>query len=159
MLSLSGQAMSPLRSLQLPGLPLSVSMTMIFKALGKIKCSSSVIIAEMLKAAGEEVVQLAKQLTGAVFSWAKFRNSALRILRQSFAVDGSYCMDSMPRSVSKLPQTFRFSTLEAGESLERHGLNVWRLMSVILAWLALTCQRERDAWRDSGPRSLVVPVP
>ena len=45
MLSLSGQAMISLRSLQLPGPPLSVSMTMIFKALGKIKCSSSFIIA------------------------------------------------------------------------------------------------------------------
>ena len=35
---------------------------------------------------------------------------------------------------------FPFLALECEEGLERRGLNVWRLMSVIMAWLALTCK-------------------
>ena len=54
------------------GPPPSESVTLIHKALSKMKCSQAAvpsgIIAEMLKAAGEEGVQLARQLTEAVFS-------------------------------------------------------------------------------------------
>ena len=50
----------------------SVSATLIHKALGKIKCSKAAgpsgIVAEMLKAAGEEGVVLARQLVKVVFS-------------------------------------------------------------------------------------------
>ena len=47
----------------------NVSVTLIHKALGKMKCSKSAgIVAEMLKAAGEEGVELVRQLTKAVFS-------------------------------------------------------------------------------------------
>ena len=54
------------------GPPASVSATLIHKALSKIKCSKAAgpsgIVAEMLKAAGEEGVELVRQLTKAVFS-------------------------------------------------------------------------------------------
>ena len=50
------------------GLPPTVSMTLICKALRKMKCSKAAapsgIIAEMMKSAGEEEVELARQLTG-----------------------------------------------------------------------------------------------
>ena len=46
------------------------------------------------------------------------------------------------RPVSILSQTFRFPALESKESLARHGLDVWRLVSVIVAWLALTRKAE-----------------
>ena len=71
MLNLSGQATSSLRSLQLLPPP-SVSAVLICKAISKIKCSKdagpSGIVAEMMEAAGEEGVELAKQLTEAVSS-------------------------------------------------------------------------------------------
>ena len=41
-------------------------------------------------------------------------------------------------TVSKLSQTFQFPALERKDGLGRHGLNVWRLMSKRVAWLALT---------------------
>ena len=56
------------------GTPHSVSTTPIHKALNKIKRSKAAgpsgIVAEMLKAAGEEGVELARQLTEAVFSYS-----------------------------------------------------------------------------------------
>ena len=70
MLNFSGQAMSSLRSLQLLSHPPSVSATQIYKALSKMKSSKAAgpsgTIGEMLKAAGEEGVELATQLTEAV---------------------------------------------------------------------------------------------
>ena len=42
------------------------------------------------------------------------------------------------RPVSKLSQTLRLPTLEIKGSIKRHGLNVWRLVSISVAWLALT---------------------
>ena len=54
------------------GPPPSVSATPIHKALNKIKCSKTAgpsgVIAKMLKATGEEGVELARQLTEAVFN-------------------------------------------------------------------------------------------
>ena len=38
-----------------------------------------------------------------------------------------------PRPVSNLSQTFRFPALERKEGSRRHGLNVWRLLSISLA--------------------------
>ena len=40
--------------------------------------------------------------------------------------------------VSNLSQTFHFSALESKGGLGKHGLNVWRPMSVRVAYLALT---------------------
>ena len=37
---------------------------------------------------------------------------------------------------------YRFPSLESKGGLERHGLNVWRLMPVIVAWLALSQKTE-----------------
>ena len=72
MLNLNGQATSSLRSLQLMP-PASMSTTLIRKTLSKMKCSKAAgpsgITAEMLKAAGEWGVELARQLTDAVFSY------------------------------------------------------------------------------------------
>ena len=69
MLSLNGQAMRPLLT---AGPPHSISATQICRELSKIKCGKAAgpsgIIAEMLKAAGEEVVELVRKLTEAVFS-------------------------------------------------------------------------------------------
>jgi len=57
------------------GLPPSMSAALIRKALSKMKCckaaGSSGIITEILKAAGEEGVELTRQLTQAVFSNGK----------------------------------------------------------------------------------------
>ena len=50
-------------------------------------------------------------------------------------------MYNVPRPVSNLSQTFRFQALE-GEKDIKGGLNVWKLMSVIAAWLALTRKTE-----------------
>ena len=54
------------------GHPPSVSTAQICKALSKTKCSKAAglsdIVAEMLKAAGEEGVELARQLTEAVLA-------------------------------------------------------------------------------------------
>ena len=68
------------------------------------------------------------------------------------------CADSCsePRPVSNLSQTFRFSALESNEGLERHGLNVWRLISVIVAWLTLTYLA---GVRTDVPQSLSSTVP
>ena len=45
-------------------------------------------------------------------------------------------------SLSNLSQTYRFRAPECKEDLERHGLNVSRLISVNKAWTALTCKTE-----------------
>ena len=76
-----------------------------------------------------------------------YRNLELRILLKSSTVSGSNGVDTyiMPRPVSNLSENFRFSALECKESLKKSGLNVWRLMSVIVAWLALTCKTEMHA--------------
>ena len=49
---------------------------------------------------------------------------------------------SRPRPVSNLSQTLWFPALESKEGLGRYGRNVVRLMSVIVAWLALTHKTE-----------------
>ena len=69
-----------------------------------------------------------------------YRNLALRILRQSFAVRSSdgMVMYSVPGPVSYLSQNFPFLVLKNKEGLKRRRLNAWRLMSVIVTWLALT---------------------
>ena len=67
-------------------------------------------------------------------------------------------MYSRPRSVSNLSQTFRFPALETKEGLGRHCLNVWRLMSVIVAWLALTRKTEMHGelvFDTSGAANLI----
>ena len=51
-------------------------------------------------------------------------------------------LQNVPRPVSNPWQTFWFPALENKEGLGRHGLNVWRLMSVIVACLALTHKTE-----------------
>ena len=70
MSSLSGQVMSSPRSLQLH--PPSVSVTLIYKAPSKMKCDKgagpSGIIAELLKAVGEQDIELARQLAESIFS-------------------------------------------------------------------------------------------
>ena len=52
--------------------------------------------------------------------------------------DSAMIFTSGPCAVSNLSQTFQCPALESKGGLGRHGLNVWRLMSVIVAWLALT---------------------
>ena len=83
-----------------------------------------------------------------------------------FAVGDSVgrAMNSRPRPVSNLWQTFRFPALVNKEGLGRHGLNVWRLMSISVAWLASThlfkprshiaCNRSATSLR---PKFRVVP--
>ena len=64
-----------------------------------------------------------------------YRNLASRTFYWSLTVgdtDGM-AMYNRPCPVSKLSQTFRFSALERKEGPRRHGLNVWRLMSVSMA--------------------------
>ena len=74
MSNLSGEAMSSMRFLQLLASLLTpiVSMTLIHKALSKMKYGKAAglsgIIAKMLKAAGEEGVELVRKLTEAIFS-------------------------------------------------------------------------------------------
>ena len=53
-----------------------------------------------------------------------------------------YGMHSMLSPVSYLSQTFWFPALEGGEGLKIHGLKVWRLMSVFVAWQPLTRKAE-----------------
>ena len=76
-----------------------------------------------------------------------YKDLTLRILRRSFTVGDSdgMAMYSEPRPVSNLSQTFRFLTLESKGGLGRHGLNVLRLMSVSVAWLALTVVDIQDS--------------
>ena len=64
-------------------------------------------------------------------SWNITINPALTILQQSFTADDWDGMDiyNVPRPVWQLLQTFRFPALEGKESLERHGLNVSRMIS------------------------------
>ena len=51
-------------------------------------------------------------------------------------------LQNAPCHVSNLWQTFWLPALEIKEGLGRHGLKVWRLMSMIVAWLALTHKPE-----------------
>ena len=73
----------------------------------------------------------------------------------SFAVGNSdsMAMYSRPHPVSILSQTFQFPALESKEGLG-HDLIVWSLMSMTVAWLALTHKTEMHgepvfdiAWR------------
>ena len=48
----------------------------------------------------------------------------------------------LKHTLSNLSQTFPFLAEEGGEGIERHGLNVWRLVSIIVVWLALTRKTE-----------------
>ena len=72
------------------------------------------------------------------------RNLASKILWESFTAGGWDGMDmySVSRPVSNLIQTYRFLTPEGKAGLERHGLNVSRLISVNVVWLALTRKTE-----------------
>ena len=69
-----------------------------------------------------------------------YRNLIFRMLRWPFALFDSDGMAiySGPRPVSNLSQTSQFPALESKEGLGRHGLNESRLMSMSVAWLALT---------------------
>ena len=59
-----------------------------------------------------------------------------------------------------ISQTFRFPAVERKEGLRRHGLNVWRLMSMLNGCgLAGVDPLDRDAWRASVRHSLVLPTP
>ena len=84
------------------------------------------------------------------------RNLELRILRQFFAVGESNGMATYSglRHASNISQTFRLPALESKEGIGRHSLNVWRRMSILVAWLALTRRQEMHgepvfdrAWR------------
>ena len=72
------------------------------------------------------------------------KNLALRILRRSIPVNNpdGMAMCSRPRPVSNLSQTFWFPAQESMGGLGGCGLNVWRLMSVTVAWMALTHRTE-----------------
>ena len=76
-------------------------------------------------------------------------NFALRILQQSFTVGASDDMDvdSVPCPVSDLSHTLWFLALEGKDGLERRGLNVWNLMSEIVAWPVLTRKAEMHGER------------
>ena len=73
-----------------------------------------------------------------------YKNLALRILCRSFAASDSdgMAMYSVPSPVSKLSQTSRFLALESKEGWWRHGLNVWKVRSISVTWLALTHKTE-----------------
>ena len=73
-----------------------------------------------------------------------FKNLALRILLQSFAADGWDCMDmySMPHPVIKSVTDLPFPGPEGKEGLERHGLNVSRLISIN----AIDLDRQGQIW-------------
>ena len=64
-----------------------------------------------------------------------YRNLALTTSSRSFTVDHSdgMAMWNRPRLISNLSQTFRFPAPKGQEGLGRHGLNVWRLMSMGVA--------------------------
>ena len=68
MSNFSGQTRSPLRSLQLLPCPPCVCNHDLQSTQHNMKCGPSGIVAEVLKAAGEEGVELVRQLTEAVFS-------------------------------------------------------------------------------------------
>ena len=64
--------------------------------------------------------------------------------------------------LSNLSQTFQLPALENNKGLGRHGLSVWRLMSINVAWLALTHKIEMhgeavkmyiDGWMDGWLQS------
>ena len=65
-----------------------------------------------------------------------YENLELMILRQSFAVEDSDGIHiyNVPHPVTDFP----IPGTRGRERPKRHGLNVWRLMSVIVAWLPLT---------------------
>ena len=69
-----------------------------------------------------------------------YRNLTSRTSHRSFTVGDSDGMAMYNRlhHVSNLLQTFRFLALERKEGPGRHGLIVWRLMSISVAQLALT---------------------
>ena len=56
-------------------------------------------------------------------------------------------MYSVPSPVSYLPQTYHFPVPEGKEGLERHGVNVSRLVSE--CGLAGVDAQDGDAWRAS----------
>ena len=63
---------------------------------------------------------------------------------QSFAVGGWNGMNIYigPRPVTNLSQTYRFPNLEGQEGLEMYGINMSRLVSRKVTWLALTRKTE-----------------
>ena len=73
-----------------------------------------------------------------------YKNLPLSILCQSFAVSSSNGVDMyvVPCPISNQSQTFQFPALEGEEGQQRHGLKVWRLMSVSEAWLPLILKTE-----------------
>ena len=85
-----------------------------------------------------------------------YRNLALRTLHRSFAVGNSdgMAMYNRPRPVSNLSQTS--STRKEGRPQKTWSDNVWRLMSMSVAQLALT--HLTDAWRASVRRCSVLPT-
>ena len=59
-------------------------------------------------------------------------------------------------NVSNLSQTFRFPAIENKEGHGRHGLNVWKLMSVSKCGLACVDPQDRDVCRAGVRHSLVL---